>query len=43
MLSGDLERSLGGVVLKSNNHLKVQLKNPELDLMVEIRENGKKN
>lgn len=39
--SNEYERYLGGIVLSANHHLKVQLKNPELELVVEIRENGK--
>ena len=36
----DYERMLGGIVLKSNNHLKVNLTTPELTVSVDIRENG---
>lgn len=39
--SNEYERYLGGIVLSANHHLKVSLKNPELELVVEIRENGK--
>lgn len=39
--SNEYERFLGGVLLKANHHLKVQLKNPELEIVVEIRENKK--
>ena len=33
-------KKLGGLVLKNNNHLKVDLHNPELNLNVDIREDG---
>lgn len=36
----EYERKLGGVVLKANNHLKVNLTEPELTVSVDIRENG---
>lgn len=36
----EFERLLGGVVLKQNNHLKVDLTNPEEQVKVDIRENG---
>lgn len=39
--SNEYEQFLGGIVLSNNHHLKVKLKNPELELIVEIRENGK--
>ena len=39
--SNEYERLLGGVVLKANPHLKVKLKNADIELVVEIRENGK--
>ena len=39
--SNEYERFLGGIILSGNHHIKVQLKNPELELVVEIRENGK--
>ena len=39
--SNEYEQYLGGIVLSGNHHLKVKLKNPELELVVEIRENGK--
>lgn len=39
--SNEYERYLGGIVLSANPHLKVQLKNAELELIVEIRENKK--
>ena len=39
--SNEYERYLGGIVLSSNHHLKVALKNPELEIVVEIRENKK--
>lgn len=39
--SNEYERFLGGIVLSSNHHLKVALKNPELEIVVEIRENKK--
>ena len=39
--SNEYERFLGGVVLKANPNLKVKLKNPELEIVVDIRENGK--
>jgi thiamine biosynthesis protein ThiI len=37
----DYERFLGGLVLKNNNHLKVDLTNPQTHVQVDIRENGK--
>ena len=39
--SNEYERILGGVVLDANPHLKVNLKKPELEIVVEIRENKK--
>lgn len=39
--SNEYEKLLGGIVLDNNPNLKVQLKNPELELVVEIRENKK--
>lgn len=39
--STEYGKMLGGVVLRANNHLKVQLKNAELEIVVDIRENGK--
>ncbi len=39
--SNEYERFLGGIVLKANPHLRVKLKDAELELVVEIRENGK--
>lgn len=39
--SNEYERFLGGLVLSNNPHLKVNLKHPELELVVEIRENKK--
>lgn len=39
--SNEYERFLGGLVLANNPHLKVNLKFPELELVVEIRENKK--
>ena len=39
--SNEYERILGGIVLKNNSNLKVKLKNPELELVIDIRENGK--
>ena len=39
--SNDYERELGGYVLANNPNIKVKLKNPELELTVEIRENKK--
>lgn len=39
--SNEYERHLGGIVLGNNPNLKVKLKNPELELVVEIRENKK--
>ena len=39
--SNEYEQILGGIILESNNHLKVNLKNPELEVIVEIRENKK--
>ncbi|MBE7082571.1 MAG: tRNA 4-thiouridine(8) synthase ThiI [Clostridiales bacterium] len=39
--SNEYERYLGGIVLSANNHLKVKLKDAELELVVDIRENGK--
>lgn len=36
----DFSKMLGGVVLKNNNHLSVDLHNPEVCLYVDIRENG---
>ena len=39
--SNEYERLLGGVILKNNPHLKVKLKNSELEIVVDIRENGK--
>ena len=39
--SNEYERFLGGIVLSNNPHLKVCLKHPELELVVEIRENKK--
>ena len=32
---------MGGVILRNNNHLKVELVEPELEVRIEIRENGK--
>lgn len=39
--SNEYEKELGGIVLESNPHLKVCLKHPELEIVVEIRENKK--
>ncbi len=39
--SNEYEKILGGIVLDANPNLKVCLKNPELELVVEIRENKK--
>lgn len=39
--SNEYERYLGGLVLSANHHLKVKLKDAELELIVEIRENKK--
>lgn len=39
--SNEYEQFLGGIVLKNNNNLKVSLKDFELELIVDIRENGK--
>lgn len=39
--SNEYERYLGGIVLKANHHLKVKLRDAELELVVEIRENKK--
>ena len=39
--SNEYERFLGGIVLSANPHLKVKLKDYELEIVVEIRENGK--
>lgn len=39
--SNEYEKLLGGIVLDNNPNLKVQLKKPELELVVEIRENKK--
>ena len=39
--SNEFERQLGAVVLNNNKTLKVDLKNYELELSVDIRENGK--
>lgn len=38
--SNNYERILGEIVLNSNSNLKVKLKNPELEIVVDIRENG---
>lgn len=37
----EFQRLLGGVVLKQNSDLKVDLTNPEAEIKVDIRENGK--
>lgn len=39
--SYDLQRALGGVVLQNNGHLKVNLTNPDINIQVDIRENGR--
>lgn len=39
--SNEYEKELGGIVLENNPHLKVCLKHPELEIVVEIRENKK--
>ena len=39
--SNEYEKELGGIVLENNHHLKVCLKHPELEIVVEIRENKK--
>ena len=39
--SNEYEKELGGIVLDANPNLKVCLKKPELELVVEIRENKK--
>lgn len=39
--SNEYEKLLGGIVLNTNPNLKVQLKNSELEIVVDIRENGK--
>lgn len=39
--SVDFERILGGIVLQNNQHIKVNLSNPEIDIKVDIRENCK--
>lgn len=39
--SNEYEKQLGEIVLNGNPSLKVQLKNPQLELVVEIRENKK--
>lgn len=39
--SNEYEKELGGIVLEGNPHLKVCLKHPELEIVVEIRENKK--
>lgn len=39
--SNEYEKELGGIVLESNPNLKVCLKHPELEIVVEIRENKK--
>lgn len=39
--SNEYEKVLGEIVLNNNPNIKVQLKNPELELVVEIRENKK--
>lgn len=40
LTSIDYSKSLGGLVLKSNPHLKVDLHNPEVTIYVDIRESG---
>jgi len=37
----DFSKMLGGVILKSNNHLSVDLHEPDVTVSVDIRENGK--
>lgn len=39
--SNEYEKMLGGIVLNGNSNLKVDLKHPELEIVVEIRENKK--
>jgi len=39
--SSDFASKMGGVILKNNNHLKVDLINPQVDVNIDIRENGK--
>jgi len=41
IISSDFEKILGGVILKENPKLKVKLKNPDCEIVVEIRENKK--
>jgi thiamine biosynthesis protein ThiI len=39
--SSEFASKMGGVILKNNNHLKVELVEPEVEVRIEIRENGK--
>lgn len=39
--SSEFAGKMGGVILKNNNHLKVDLINPQVDVNIDIRENGK--
>ncbi len=39
--SYDLQKQLGAIILSKNNHLHVDLHNPEINIQVDIRENGK--
>ena len=39
--SAEFAAKMGGVILKHNNHLKVDLINPEAEVNIDIRENGK--
>ena len=39
--SSEFASKMGGVILKNNNHLKVELVDPQVEVSIEIRENGK--
>ena len=40
LTSIDYSKKLGGIILKNNNHLKVDLHNPNINIQVDIREDG---